>query len=331
MSQKKSQLASKIEWSEVEKDLHSRLLRVQKSLPAYYLYDEQGSKLYEEITSLPEYYPTRTEKAILRENSADIVLALKSTGLPSNAPIYELGSGSAEKSVLILRELLQSYGHAQFIACDVSEEAIRSAADRISQECPKVQFGSILGDHQKAFENFRKMTSPIVVMFIGSSIGNYDDDEALQLLSDLRQNLPQGSVLILGTDMLKSPAVLLPAYDDAQGTTASFNLNLLTRLNREYQANFDLSAFAHLAKFNPRYFRIEMHLRSLKQQSVQIPCLDLCLNFHEGETIHTESSVKYDEGRLQDLLLQAGFQLQQSFYDEKSYFGVHLAGLAEEI
>jgi L-histidine Nalpha-methyltransferase len=313
----------------VARDVRVGLSATPKRLPPYLFYDDVGSRLYERITALPEYYLTRTERAILQDRAGAIVLRA-SRG--RNLRILELGAGSARKTELVLRAVVAQQGRCVYVPVDVSGSAILEARDRLAREMPEVDVRPLVMPHTEAFRHLREGRRAShdgigsdLVLFIGSSVGNFEDGEALALLAGVRDALGPRAWLLLGTDLKKNPDVLLRAYDDAAGITAAFNKNILERINRELGGSFDLHRFRHVAHWNEARSRIEMHLESLVKQSVVIEALGMEVPFEAGETIHTESSVKYDAPRVKQLLAGAGFRLEETFYDGDRRFAVHLA------
>jgi L-histidine Nalpha-methyltransferase len=300
------------------------LLAKQKSLPPFLFYDEEGSRLFEEITRLPEYYPTRVERSIL-EAFADEIVEAAAAGTAFPLRVIELGAGTATKSEIILRAVVARQGGCLFAPVDVSESAIAEATARLAKRLPTVTVQPLAMHHDVALPHIRTIGPRRLVLFIGSSIGNFEDDEAIGLLRGVRESLAPGGALLLGTDLRKDPSVLVPAYDDARGVTAAFNKNVLGRINRELGGEFDLDRFAHVALWNERRSRIEMHLESLCDQHVAIEALGIEIRFRQGERIHTESSVKYDEPHVDRLLGAAGFVRERTFTDPRAYFAVHLA------
>jgi dimethylhistidine N-methyltransferase len=298
-----------------------------KSLPPYLLYDELGSSLYERITELPEYYLTRTEREILRACATDIVVRARGTAVRPLG-IVELGAGSASKTEILLRAVLDRQATCEYVPIDVSPAAIEHARNRLAVELPRVSTRPLVMTHQRAIGALRGLKGPQLVLFIGSSIGNFEDAEAETLLRALAGALGPGTSLLLGTDLRKSPRVLVPAYDDAAGVTAAFDKNVLSRINRELQGCFELDRFRHVARWNERESRIEMHLESSERQDVCIHALELRVHFDVGETIHTESSIKYDLPRVEGLLARAGFAIETTYYDDARTFAVHLARAA---
>jgi dimethylhistidine N-methyltransferase len=302
-----------------------------KRLAPWLFYDEAGSRLFDRITELPEYYLTRTERGILAEHADAIVEA---AAAPASGPasemsrlrIVELGAGSADKTRLLLAAAVKRQGRVLFEPVDVSASALAAAKQRIEREIPAVDVAPRVEDYTRGLVlDPEGPGERRLVLYIGSSIGNFEPLEAMGLLRGVRSGLRQGDALLLGVDLVKAEAQLLAAYDDAAGVTAAFNLNLLTRLNRELGAQFDLDLFAHKAVWNKADSRIEMHLASRIGQRVKIEGLEFEAEFKAGETIHTENSYKYRPGLAAGMLKAAGFALTGSWTDERGWFEVTLA------
>lgn len=300
------------------------LLATPKSLPPYLFYDAEGSRLFEQITTLAEYYPTRTERAIFERYRAAIVSAAQ-TG-PTRAPtVFELGAGTSTKTQILLEELARGGAPVVYVPCDLSPTALAEGQARLRVELPGVDVRPLVAPHGVALASARRVEGPLVVLFVGSSLGNYEDTDAVALLAEVAASLGDRGALVLGVDAPKPLEVLVPAYDDAAGVTAAFNLNLLVRLNRELGAHFDVARFRHFARWNEAASAIEMHLVSLVPQRVAIDALDLVIDFTAGETIHTESSHKYDDARVDALFRAAGLARVETFRDERRWFSVHVA------
>jgi dimethylhistidine N-methyltransferase len=290
------------------------LSRPAKSLPCRFFYDARGSALFEEITGMPEYYPTRTETAILEAHAAEMA-----TAVPPGGVLVEFGSGSSRKTEILLRELPRL---GAYVCVDVSESALLAARDRLGQRFPTLDVRPIVGDFSRAVAWPDDLARrPKTGFFPGSTIGNLDPAQAASLLRTFRAGLAPGGRLIVGADLKKDARRLILAYNDAQGVTAAFNLNLLARINRELAGTFDLAGFAHEAIYNPRDGRIEMHLRSTRRQVASVQGRRFC--FQAGERIHTESSYKYTVGQFQDLALSAGWQPRRVWVDRDNLFSVH--------
>jgi L-histidine Nalpha-methyltransferase len=299
------------------------LMRRNKSLPPWLFYDDAGSRLYEEITVLPEYYPTRTERLILEQHADAIVAA----AAPSMRSVHalELGAGTATKSEVLLAALLRRQPRALYRPCDVSPEPLAIGAARIRLAMPRVTVRPVVGPHEAAIAALAALPDGQLAMFLGSSIGNYDDDGAVDLLGRVARALRPGGALVLGTDLRKSEATLLAAYDDAAGVTAAFNLNVLARINRDLGGRFDLARFRHVALWNEKRSRIEMHLESRVDQIVHVEALGADVVFRAGERIHTESSTKYDDGMVGRLLAASGLVRVATFRDPAGMFAVQVA------
>ena len=301
--------------------------RARKSLPPWIFYDSRGSQLYELITRLPAYYPSRVERCILQEH-CDEMVKIASEGAPALHAI-ELGAGDARKSQLVLGAIVRRYGGTLYRPCDISPQPLAAARERIQQEQPEVVVRPVVGPHEAAIAALARMgeakEARPLAMFLGSSIGNYEGQDAVDLLSAVAHALAPCGALLLGTDLRKAEDVLRAAYDDAAGVTAAFNLNALARINRELGGGFDLARFRHVALWNEAASRIEMHLESTIDQVVPIDALRATVAFGRGERIRTESSVKYVDESVDDLLGAAGLRRVRSFRDPDSMFAVHLA------
>jgi dimethylhistidine N-methyltransferase len=291
-----------------------------KWLPAKLFYDEVGSALFEQITELPEYYLTRTERSIFESFAAEILQAAGPA-----LTLIELGAGTAAKTCILIEELLSRQPRALFYPIDVSPSALQEATTQLGRQFPHLRVNPIIADYAGGVEALNRISGRKLVLYIGSSIGNFEPDESVRLLRRIRRTLRAGDALLLGADFAKSPKILIPAYDDSQGVTAAFNKNILTRINRELEANFDLDAFRHVALWNRRCSRMEMHLESTLAQKVFVPVLDMDIIFAKGEHIHTENSYKYTAEMIESILRESGFNLEQSWHDRQKWFGVHLA------
>jgi L-histidine Nalpha-methyltransferase len=291
-----------------------------KTLPTKLFYDRRGSELFEQITGLAEYYPTRTELEILQHHSRDI---LQAAG--PNVTIVELGAGTAAKTSTLLQALTATRLRATYYPVDISRTALLEARQRLEQECPSIAVKPVVADFSSGFKFFRDIPKPRLVLYLGSSVGNFEPDVAVKMLTDVRSELSKGDTLLLGTDLVKSLDVLLPAYDDAEGVTAEFNKNILRRVNRDLDGNFDLESFSHVARWNDELSRMEMHLESQKKQTVNLRLLPMTVHFKEGERIHTENSYKYTLASVKEMLSLAGFNLEKTWTDLRKWFALHLA------
>jgi dimethylhistidine N-methyltransferase len=306
--------------SAIALDVWEGLSAMPKRLPSKLFYDEAGSQIFEQITELPEYYLTRTERAIL-ENYSGEILEQAGPGLT----LVELGAGTATKTCILIEELLQKQARALFYPIDVSPSALEEAVRQLGQQFPTLRVNPVVADYTGGVPALGRITGRKLVLYIGSSIGNFEPPEAIRILRRIRRMLRSGDALLLGADFAKSSKILVPAYDDAQGVTASFNKNVLARLNRELDADFDLDAFRHIATWNRRGSRMEIFLESMKEQTAFVPALDMDVSFAEGERIHTENSYKYTDAMIESILHESGFSLEHTWTDRKKWFGVHLA------
>lgn len=295
----------------------------RKWLPPWLFYDAAGSQLFDRITELPEYYLTRTERAILAAY-APAIIARAAEG--EKLRISELGAGSATKTCLLLKATMERQGAVVYEPIDVSGSALREAAERIRAEMAAVTVAPRIMDYTNGlhFEPAREGERRLV-LYIGSSMGNFEPGDASQLLGRLQAKLRAGDTILLGIDLVKDRDVLLAAYDDPAGVTAAFNRNMLVRLNRELGADFNPLAFAHRALWNRGQSRIEIYLESRRAQSVHIAGLDMTVDFAAGESIHTENSYKYAPGQIEAMLSETGFKPQATWNDEQGWFAVCLA------
>ncbi|HXE90232.1 MAG TPA: L-histidine N(alpha)-methyltransferase [Terriglobales bacterium] len=305
---------------EIASEVYEGLTSQPKKLCPKLFYDAAGSALFEEITRLPEYYLTRTEEQILRTH-ADAIVAQAGDDLS----LVELGAGSARKTSVLIGALLRRQREALYCPIDVSYDALQAASRRLRAGFPDLRVRPVVSDYTSDMEVLRQLPGRKLVLYIGSSIGNFEPEDALRVLRRMRARLGAGDALLLGTDLRKDATALIPAYDDAQGVTARFNKNVLARINRELGGEFDLDAFRHRIRWNPEASRIEMYLESLAAQSVWIRLLRHKVRFESGELLHTENSYKYTDEWVQEMLEESGFARENSWKDARSWFAVHLA------
>ncbi|MEI5103004.1 L-histidine N(alpha)-methyltransferase [Streptomyces sp. PmtG] len=289
-----------------------------KTLPPKWFYDARGSVLFDEITTLPEYYPTRAEREILLARSASIAAA---TGART---LVELGSGSSEKT----RHLIDALSHLDtYVPVDVSESALTGAANTLLAERPGLRVHALIADFTRSLA-LPDAPGPRLVAFLGGTIGNLLPAERAAFLASVRGLLSPGDALLLGTDLVKDESVLVSAYDDGAGVTASFNKNVLHVVNRELGADFDPEAFSHVAVWDREREWIEMRLRSRLSQTVKIPALDLAVDFERGEDLRTEVSAKFREAGVRSELAAAGLELTHWWTDERGRFALSLSTAA---
>ncbi|MFI7024563.1 L-histidine N(alpha)-methyltransferase [Micromonospora sp. NPDC049900] len=297
-------------------DVRVGLTAEPKWLPPKWFYDARGSELFEEITRLPEYYPTRAERAVLAAHAPEIA---ELTGAKT---LIELGSGSSEKTRLLLDAFTRRRGLGTFVPLDVSASALAASTAALAADYPGLRVRGIVGDFTRHLDRLPAGGRRLVI-FLGGTIGNLLPAERAEFLARMRAALEVGDWLLVGTDLVKDPAVIVPAYDDAAGVTAEFNRNVLRVLNRELDADFDPAAFAHVALWDPEQEWIEMRLRALRPVRVRV--LDLDVTFAEGEELRTEVSAKFRPERIAAELASAGFHAERFWTDPGGLFGVTLA------
>ncbi len=296
-------------------DVLNGLAQRQKSIPARWFYDKRGSQLFDQITALPEYYPTRTETGILAEKAGEMAARIGADAL-----LVEYGAGSLVKVRYLLDQFERPAGYAPV---DISETHLHAAARKLQADYPKLSIHPIAADFMGEDLGDRLPDGGRRVGFFpGSTIGNLSDEQIVLFLKTARRDLGPDALFLIGTDLPKAEDVLVPAYDDAAGVTAAFNLNLLDRANRELGANFNLETFKHLAVWNAEESRIEMHLRSAIDQTIAIAGREFV--FSVGETIHTENSRKLPPEGLDALAREAGWQIERDWRDEKDWFSLTL-------
>lgn len=306
---------------ELRQDVQSGLTAQPKSLPPKWFYDEAGSKLFDRITELPEYYPTRVERSILQQHAGDIARATDA------GTIVELGSGSSDKTRLLLDALREHGSLARFVPLDVSESALRAAAAAIDADYPELDVHAVVADFTVHLEHIPPGDGRLVA-FLGSTIGNLTPAERAEFFAALRAVLHPGEWFLLGTDLVKDQDTLVAAYDDAAGVTAEFNRNVLRVLNRELGADFDLDAFEHVAVWDSADEWMEMSLAAERAMLVRVPALDLTVHFARGEHMRTEISAKFRLDGIEAELARAGFTSRHCWTDESGWFAVTLAQAA---
>jgi L-histidine N-alpha-methyltransferase len=302
----------------LESDVRAGLGSTPKTLPPKWFYDDRGSELFDAITRLPEYYPTRTERAILTARARDIAELTKADTL------VELGSGTSEKTRILLDALADAGTLRRFVPFDVSEQTLRDAAVAVAREYDGVAVHAVVGDFEHHLGKIPGGGTRVVA-FLGSTIGNLAPEPRAEFLAGLAHGMSSGDALLLGTDLVKDPARLVAAYDDAAGVTAQFNRNVLRVLNRELGADFDADAFAHVARYDPTAEWIEMRLRADGEQHVRVEDLDLDVHFADGEEIRTEISAKFRRDGIERELAAARLRLAEWWTDPAGDFAVSLS------
>jgi L-histidine N-alpha-methyltransferase len=290
-----------------------------KELPPKHFYDARGALLFEEICQLPEYYPTRTERAIL-ERTADEIIARTGAG-----ELVELGSGSATKTRVLLDAMARAGTLERYVAIDVTENAVRESGARLIEEYPGLAVHGLIGDFERHLDRLPPPAARRLVVFLGGTIGNFRPGARRRFLRSIGKLLDRDDRLLLGTDLVKDRATLLAAYDDSAGVTARFNRNMLVVLNRELGADFMPDEFEHVALFDERNEWIEMRLRSRSRQTVALPAIGLEVQFAAGEELRTEISAKFTRARLEADLAAAALALDGWYTDAQDWFALSLA------
>lgn len=300
-------------------DVLDGLTRPAKELPPKHLYDARGSELFDAICELPEYYQTRTERLILRTQAEAII---EQTGA---VEVVELGSGSADKTRVLLDAMSDAGTLRRYVPVDVSETTVRAAAETLVDDYPGLSVHGVIGDFERHLKHLPEPLGPRLFAFLGGTIGNFPPGSRRRFLRGLRKVMGPEDHLLLGTDLVKDPEVIEAAYDDSAGVTAEFNLNVLHVLNRELGANFDVDAFEHVAFFDRKREWIEMRLRATSEQHVRLDALDLDIQFAPREELRTEISAKFTPQRLRGDLAAAGLHLVELYTDSEDLFAVSLS------
>jgi L-histidine Nalpha-methyltransferase len=304
---------------EVQDGLRSR----PRTLKPWMLYDDAGSFLFEQITDLPEYYPTRTERSLLSRHASAILASVADGSRPLR--VVELGAGSASKTCLLLAAAAHMHIEVVYMPLDVSSDALDIACESIQNAFPKVLLQPLVVNYVDSPPQLEEFDGSTLALYLGTSIGNFTPRESRTILRNLASQLGNRDAFLLGTDLVKDESLLVAAYQDSQGVTAAFNLNILHRLNKELGADFDPTGFRHCARWNPSESRIEMHLESTRSQLIRIPGAGLELNFRPGETIHTENSYKFTDETLSALLCDSGFTAEMSWKDADQWYALTLS------
>ena len=301
-------------------DVKTGLTSKSKYLPFVYFYDHVGSQLFEKICKLPEYYLTRTETDILETNADDIA-----SQFPEETVLVELGSGSSTKTRILIEAFLERQNLAHYTPIDVSHQMLEESSCSLLKEYPELEINAIAARYNEGIDhlNIRKDQQNLIT-WLGSSIGNFDRSEVTTLLRHIQEIMHPNDRFLVGIDLKKDKTIIEKAYNDAQGITAKFNLNLLTHINRELGGNFDLDNFDHQAMYNEEIGRIEMYLISNLDQKVFISGLDLEVYFEANETIHTENSFKYSLDEIDTLAEEAGLYVEQKWFDNERLFSLNL-------
>jgi dimethylhistidine N-methyltransferase len=301
-------------------DVATGLTATPKRLPCRYFYDREGSRLFEAICELPEYYLTRAEAEILRDHADEIADAC-----PAEVTVIELGSGNAVKTRLLLDALGRARRRVRYVPIDICRSVLEESSAALLRLFPWLEIVAVAAEYEQGLRHLATESDrPKLVLWLGSNIGNFDRAEAATLLRRIRDTLEPTDLMLIGVDLRKDRAVLEAAYDDASGVTAAFNLNLLARINRELDANFDIIAFRHRAVYDSELGRIEMYLVSTRSQRVTIGRLGLKVEFATGETIHTENSYKYSLTEMAEVARAAGLRTERRWQDAEGRFSLHV-------
>ena len=299
------------------RDVRQGLLRSPKQLSPKYFYDERGSELFEEITELPEYYLTRSERLLLEQRISDIITAVRPCSL------VELGAGSATKTRIILDAMLANGCAECYVPVDVSKDFLEATAIQLRVDYSDIQIKPVVSDITEPFE-LPPVANPTLVAFLGSTIGNFPREQAVRLLSHIAHEMGDGDRFLLGADLIKDPDVINRAYNDSRGVTAAFNLNILQRLNRELGADFPIADYEHHAFYSSEHHRVEMHLIARQAHKVNIPEIGE-ISLEKGESIRTELSYKYDRTMLEDILCASGLTMEKWMQADDDSFALALA------
>jgi dimethylhistidine N-methyltransferase len=301
-------------------DLAAGLTARPKWLSCHWFYDEVGSQLFEQICELPEYYLTRCERSILEEHAEEIA-----ERFDAPTTLVELGSGSASKTRLIIEAFLAQHGRLVFAPIDISRTMLEESANLLLDDYPGLEVRAFAGRYESGLKHLSKsQASPRLTLWLGSSVGNLDRQQASLFLRRVRSGMGAADRLLIGIDLRKDRLALERAYDDGAGVTARFDLNLLGRANRELGGHFDLSEFEHRATWREDIGRVESHLVSRRSQRVRIDDLDLEIDFEAGETVHTESSYKYSQPEIEELAEQSGMRRESCWLDDEGLYTLNL-------
>ena len=303
-------------------DVKNGLLHEPRELPAKYFYDDHGSRLFDKICETQEYYPTRTEDSLLLDVAEDIIKHCQPEHL------VELGSGTSRKTRRLLDACETHDCEVKYWPFDICEEMVKGASESLLDEYDWLDVNGLVGDYNAGLKHLPDFSGRSLYVFLGGTIGNFDHKDGVAFLTELRQSMSDNDMLLMGADRIKDTEILNAAYNDEEGITAAFNLNLLNVLNREVEADFDSDKFKHHAFFNQDESRIEMHLIATEQQTVKLEALEEEIRFDEGDSILTEISRKFTQSSLQDMLQEAGFVLSKHFSSDNNYFSLVLASPA---
>jgi len=312
-------MEQQITLTEFAQDVLQGLSSESKYLSSKYFYDDEGSRIFQDIMRMPEYYLTDCELEIFETQKQDIYEAFRVNG--SHFELVELGAGDGLKTKILLSHFLQQKANFEYMPVDISNDVIVNLVSELKNELPKLETNGKVGDYFKLLGEINKNdNTPKVLLFLGSNIGNFNEEKAISFLRQLREVMHQNDKLFIGFDLKKDENTILKAYNDPHGHTAAFNLNLLLRINKELNANFVLEDFQHIETYNPKTGIAKSHLISLRKQEVFIRNLGEGISFEKGEPIYMEMSQKYDEEMINHLAKISGFELVRNFFDSRQYY-----------
>lgn len=307
----------KVELSPFAKDVRTALTSNPKKISSKYFYDDKGSRIFQEIMDMPEYYLTNSEFEILAEQSAEIAAALN---FADEFSLIELGAGDGAKTFQLLSYLIKHDFHIQYRPVDISKEAISLLEKDLNGKLPELNISSLIGDYFNVLEALPERQKPALFLFLGSNIGNYEMDAAKSLMRKFGSYLQSGDKMLVGFDLIKNPRTIQEAYDDSHGITRRFNLNLLDRMNRELEMNFNLDDFEFYPYYNPNNGELRSCIVSLKKQEVHSGILEESFHFEANELLHTELSKKFDFKEIEEIAESSGFRIVNHFTDSRQYF-----------
>lgn len=306
-----------------KKDVNEGLSKTSKALPSKYFYDAIGDQIFVKIMHMPEYYLTRAEHEIFKNKTSEIITSLN-VNKDIKFDIIELGAGDGTKTKLLLRDLVEKEYQFKYLPIDISKDALNNLKTSLNKEIKTLEVETKQGDYFNVLDDLKSHKNKKIILFLGSNIGNMSDDEAKQFLEKLGNAMHKDDIILLGADLIKNKDIVLPAYSDESGVTKSFNLNLLTRINKELEANFDVDKFNHLATYTESEGIARSFLVSKERQEVEIKSLQKSFLFDKDEKIHTEDSRKYNNEIIEGLLANTSLKISGKLTDSNKYFADYI-------